>query len=256
MSRDFRIGLGVALLLHAGAVLWALALPAPAVSAPDLPSARAVAFTVSLPKPKAVPPAVPPPVAAVVPPPVPERPQPRTPPKQRRAAAPRAAPVQAQAAAQPAPLALSQVYAGAGAVVVERNDTDVLGDPAVPVSAASLAGKVGAPTPAEVAPAAVLEPLAQRAAAVVVRAAPRTSCPVAWPAGWASENRILNVRLLLTVDRDGRVSAAKVLRGAGAPFDQAAIDALQQCVFQPGLRNGQPVVDRVPFLVEFKPSDA
>lgn len=252
MSRDFRIGLGVAVLLHAGAVLWVSALPAPVVPAADPPSARAVAFTVALPRPKTVPPPVPPPVASVVPTTAPARPQPRTSPKQRRATAPRPA----QVSAAPAPLALSQVYTGTGAVVVERNDTDVLGDPAVPVSAASLAGEVGAPAPAEVAPAAVLEPLAQRAAAVVVRAAPRTSCPVAWPAGWASENRILNVRLLLTVERDGRVSTVKVLRGAGTPFDQAAIDALQQCVFQPGLRNGQPIIDRVPFLVEFKPSDA
>lgn len=69
------------------------------------------------------------------------------------------------------------------------------------------------------------------------------------------DRRTFAVRLLLTVDQGGRVIVAKVLRGAGAPFDQAAIDALRQCLFQPGTRDGLPVVDRVPFLVEFKPSD-
>lgn len=59
--------------------------------------------------------------------------------------------------------------------------------------------------------------------------------------------------LLLTVDRGGAVRKVRVLRGAGDAFDSAAQAALRTCRFEPGLRDGRPFVDRVPFVVEFKP---
>jgi protein TonB len=56
----------------------------------------------------------------------------------------------------------------------------------------------------------------------------------------------------LTVGMDGRVTAAKVLRGA-QPLHQAALDAARQWRYEPELLNGKPV----PFIgtapVAFKP---
>jgi len=238
---------------------WVSWLPPAAPIEVRPPAARAVAFAVQLPKaPPPAPPRPPPPppppelVKLQVPP---EAPVPTPKPKQ----APRAA--SPKPAGTPAPLALSSVKDGAGSVVVQRNETDVLGDPAVAVTAESLRGSVGAqlPAPPAAEPPAPLQPPSQPppppVAAVLVRAVPQSSCPVRWPEGLVMDRRTFAVRLLLTIDRDGHVMTAKVLRGAGAPFDQAAIDALRQCLFQPGTRDGLPVVDRVPFLVEFKPSD-
>ncbi len=88
---------------------------------------------------------------------------------------------------------------------------------------------------------------------VIVHAVPRSRCKVSWPEGAPALRRIVEVTLQLTIDRKGKVKRARVLRSAGEPFDSAARTALLGCAFKPGRRNGRPFVDKVPFVVEFKP---
>ena len=44
--------------------------------------------------------------------------------------------------------------------------------------------------------------------------------------------------------------------GVSTVSPEAAMQALRSCAFEPGKRDGQPIVDKVPFVVEFKPRDA
>ena len=62
---------------------------------------------------------------------------------------------------------------------------------------------------------------------------------------------------MLTIGTDGSVKPGRLLRAAGEPFDSAARNALRGCPFDAGTKDGKPFVDKVPFVVEFKPgSDA
>nr|WP_267968688.1 TonB-dependent siderophore myxochelin receptor MxcH [Myxococcus stipitatus] len=60
------------------------------------------------------------------------------------------------------------------------------------------------------------------------------------------------VRLRLTLDAQGTVTAVDVLEGAGHGFDEAARDAALRFRFEPALRDGTPVPSRIPYLYEFR----
>lgn len=61
------------------------------------------------------------------------------------------------------------------------------------------------------------------------------------------------VVLLLTVDRDGHVSDAKVVESGGDAFDAAALDAAKRLLFAPAKKNGAPVAARIRFRFRFAP---
>lgn len=217
--------------------------------------AKTVQFDVELPKPEVVQDPLPePPKTTLVAKAEPEAPQPVARPKPRST---KPSPADAPSPSEPAPLVLSQVYEGGGSIVAEKGDEDVLGDPAVEANERNRRNAPDAPEAPRTFQAPVAAtPAVVRPEDVIRRAVPRNACPVEWPADALVERRIVEVKLLLTVDRDGRVTGVKVLRGVGEPFDRAAREALERCPFEPGRRNGEPMVDRVPFVVEFKPRDA
>lgn len=59
------------------------------------------------------------------------------------------------------------------------------------------------------------------------------------------------VELLVTVDVNGRVVAVKVLRGRGYGLDEAAVQAIQQSRWEPGVRDGAPAMLTVRYLYRF-----
>lgn len=85
------------------------------------------------------------------------------------------------------------------------------------------------------------------APAVRVPASMPAACPQpAWPPGEKRRGAQGRVTLHFTVEADGKVSAAAVIRSSGYPaLDQAARDALAKCVFQPETLDGKPVASKV-----------
>jgi TonB family protein len=69
----------------------------------------------------------------------------------------------------------------------------------------------------------------------------------------ALEKRIEDVvGLELVVDEDGRVESARVTRSAGADFDDAALAAVKNFLFEPARRNGRAIRSAVHFNYEFR----
>lgn len=58
---------------------------------------------------------------------------------------------------------------------------------------------------------------------------------------------LANVVLVLVIDTSGVVTAARVHSSAGPAFDEAALAAARQSIFEPARRNGTPVVARILF---------
>lgn len=61
------------------------------------------------------------------------------------------------------------------------------------------------------------------------------------------------VELRARVDSLGRVTRVQVLQGAGAAFDSAAVEAVRQWRFRPGLQSGRAVAAWVRVPVQFSP---
>lgn len=59
------------------------------------------------------------------------------------------------------------------------------------------------------------------------------------------------VELLVTIDVNGRVVAVKVLRGAGYGLDEAAVLAIRQSRWEPGVRSGAPATLTVRYVYRF-----
>lgn len=59
------------------------------------------------------------------------------------------------------------------------------------------------------------------------------------------------VVLLITVEADGRVSAARVVSGPGHGLNEAARDAVLRARFKPATRGGSPVATELRYLYDF-----
>lgn len=59
------------------------------------------------------------------------------------------------------------------------------------------------------------------------------------------------VELLVTIDVNGRVVAVKVLRGQGYGLDEAAVQAIRQSRWEPGVRSGAPATLTVRYVYRF-----
>ena len=163
----------------------------------------------------------------------------------------------AQKPSEPAPLVLSKTYGasdGSG-VAVNAGKDDSLGDPNVdpnerntrqrfvPKVEAPIKGDDGGDSEGESA-----------RKVDIVHAVPKSRCRVEWPDGAEAAGRMVEVTLSLEIGVDGAIDKIRILRGAGDPFDDAAIAAIRQCTFNAGTRDGKAFRDRISFAVEFKPS--
>ena len=67
-----------------------------------------------------------------------------------------------------------------------------------------------------------------------------------------------SVTLALTIDRTGRVTDVTVAQSAGPEFDEAAVDAARALRFEPAQKNGEAIVAKIRYVVDFElapPSD-
>lgn len=257
------VGLGVALALHVGLAWLSTYVERPVRERPDPPAvvARATNQRVDLPKPPPPPPKLepklPPPKPGLVAPKdayrsIPPKGQPKdlqkTPPK------PDAPPPKT-----PPPLVLSRTYEGGpGGVEVQKGDQDLFGDPSVKADDTNTKPRIerdANPDGAGKKVGPVGEPDKKIKEIDIFHAVPpRGGCPGgAWPASMPPGDRRIEVRMQLTIDEGGEVSAIKILKSGGAAFDEAARETIQKCRFRPGKRDGRPIVDRVPYVIEFRP---
>jgi len=73
-----------------------------------------------------------------------------------------------------------------------------------------------------------------------------------YPEAERSSGAAASVVLTLTIDREGHVSEAVVTDSGGPDFDAAAITAAQSLVFEPALKNGEPVIAKIRYRFDFQ----
>ncbi len=73
-----------------------------------------------------------------------------------------------------------------------------------------------------------------------------------YPASLRHQGREATVKLEIYIDAKGRIRNIKLLKSAGADFDQAAVDAIRASTFAPGNVNGKPVPVLMRMPVKFK----
>ncbi|HEY0707673.1 MAG TPA: TonB family protein, partial [Polyangia bacterium] len=74
------------------------------------------------------------------------------------------------------------------------------------------------------------------------------------PAGAPPLVGVVTVDVVLTVDETGAVIDVQVVRGAGAPFDDAVVAGVKRFRFAPAQKDGQAVAVRIPFAQSFRPA--
>ncbi len=259
------VGFALALLLHLSIGWWGagLDLTRAPPKLPDRVVARAVYEEIRLPPPPPPPPKPKPPEPK--PEPVVKQEAPKPAPKKlmgqpKRKKKPKKPDTKPKPKPnEPAPLVLSKTYGatGDGGVVVQSGEDDMFGDPGVAANENNTrprgdddGGSAATPGPKGDGGTAKERQI------LIVHARPKSRCTVAWPEGSPGSRRIVEVTLLLSVDTLGKVSTKRILKSAGEPFDSAAKAALRRCAFRPGTRDGKAFVDRVPFIVEFRPGSS
>lgn len=205
-----------------------------------------------------------PPAPAPAPPPPVERAKPKEPPriasvKPAGAEPLRPAPPAPAPAAPPPPgpppqprrFAVSMnavVPGGAGgvAVPVTEGPTAARGDPTAPASAPVGDNTAFATRAAPVDTIDVEQPPRQ------LTCPPQEELRQRYPAAAREARLEADVRLELTIDEAGRVTAARVVQPAGNGFDEVALEQARRCTFSPAIRGGRPQAVRYPFPVKFR----
>jgi protein TonB len=246
---------------------------------PELASFRT--FTAELPKEEEIrPPEPPPPVPEPPPPPDPPAKEEELPPEVKveppKAEPPKPKPAKPKppqkevpvgevpdtkkldAVVTPAPLTLSNL-ALKGGIKVQSGAQDVFGNPNVDAEAVAGFRQSGDPDGVIGGVIGGVQTSGTGAGTIggappkFVQAKPRVSPKGKWPESAPVLNRRVVVVLQLTVDETGAVTKAKVVRGAGEPFDSAAERDIYNARFEPATRGGSPVATTITWKYFFDP---
>jgi TonB family protein len=57
---------------------------------------------------------------------------------------------------------------------------------------------------------------------------------------------------MIVVDASGRARSIRIVKGLGFGLDEKAVEAVQQWVFRPGTKDGNPVNIRATIAVNFR----
>ena len=117
-------------------------------------------------------------------------------------------------------------------------------------SAQSQPEPIGAPAPAGPAPAPEAAPSRFKPPALIERVEAR------YPEQARKDGVTGTVLLQLVVGTDGRVTDARVARGAGHGFDESALEAARTLRFEPATQEGAPVQVQINYEVQFQLKDA
>ncbi len=75
---------------------------------------------------------------------------------------------------------------------------------------------------------------------------------VEYPAQAKSKNVQGKVYVLIYISETGKVDNVKVVKGIGSGCDEAAINAIKKCEFNPGVLKGKPVKVKMALAIKFK----
>ncbi|TNF38348.1 MAG: TonB family protein [Deltaproteobacteria bacterium] len=154
---------------------------------------------------------------------------------------------------EPAPLVLTGLTKLGKGVAIQSGEQDILGDASVEANERNtnveqvddpdkVPDEVGDGTGGTRAPKRTPPKVKKRVRGVYPEDAPRLG-------------RSVSVALSLLVGTDGTVKRVKIVRGAGGAFDREAEKVGRQLLFSPGLVDGTPTEQWVPWVVEFAPDD-
>jgi protein TonB len=232
----------ISFFIYTGSIAFHAALAIGAVALPKPKRTETVAITMAEAKKKPAPPKDDPPKPPPAPPPQPAS---------KAKLAPSPAPAPARAAEAPPPSAA----AAAGPVDGFADLGFAMGNGAGGVAVPS-GPKVAAT--AAVAPTATTRKVAALSAKAVdtcdeppVKAKPTSIVKPAYSDEAKSAQIEGVVRVELTVDEEGRVILARVLRGLGYGLDDAALGAAKQMTFSPGTKCGKPSVTTLSLSMRF-----
>lgn len=154
---------------------------------------------------------------------------------------------------EPAPLVLTGLTTLGKGVAIQSGDENILGDARVEANERNtniqqvddpdkVPDKIGDGTGGNPAPKRTPPRVKRRVRGIYPEDAPRLG-------------RSVSVALSLLIGTDGKVAQVKVVRGAGGAFDREAEKVGRQLLFNPGLVDGTPTEQWVPWVVEFNPED-
>jgi protein TonB len=154
---------------------------------------------------------------------------------------------------EPAPLVLTGLTTLGKGVTIQSGEENILGDARVEANERNtnvqqvddpdaVPDKVGDGTGGTKAPKRTPPRVKRRVRGVYPEDAPRLG-------------RSVSVALSLLIGTDGKVKQVKLVRGAGGAFDREAEKVGRQLLFSPGLVDGKPTEQWVPWVVEFTPED-
>ncbi len=125
-----------------------------------------------------------------------------------------------------------------------------------PASTATPSPSAPAPALPSATPPAPAKPAAKPAsapAASLVPPSPLGSLHIPYPKSAPRRASMVTVTVLITIGADGRVSAVKLLKKGGEPFDAAVVTGAKKFLFRPATFGGQAVPVAVPYSQTFVP---
>ncbi|HVY29609.1 MAG TPA: TonB family protein [Polyangiaceae bacterium] len=97
--------------------------------------------------------------------------------------------------------------------------------------------------------------LGQASPVDVTLPSPKQRVDADYPASELAARKVADVELVVTVNRQGAVAAATVVKSGGPAFDAAAVSAVQRWSFNPAQRAGEPVASRIRVAFHFEPPE-
>lgn len=97
---------------------------------------------------------------------------------------------------------------------------------------------------------ATLSAIPAHAQPTIVPPAPLSLPTATLPPGTPTAD--VDVQLVLTIGTDGTVQAVELARGAGSPWDEAALEVAKRFTFSPATQDGVPIAVKVPFTYSFR----
>lgn len=240
---------GASLLIHGAIAGFTVIAPAP--ERPEEPIAITLAeLSLEVPEPEEEPapipepepepePEIPAPAPEPPPPPPPEpNPEPPQPPPEPAAPAP-----PSQEAAPPEPAGETPAFADLGLVMGGGGPGGV-----AVASAQPMRPRAPKARPAQ---AAAAKPAVPRCTEEPTRARPKKVVPPSYTTEAQQAEIEGPIRMEIAIDAEGRVTAAKVLRGLGYGLDEAAVAAAKEMLFEPARRCGKAVPSTLTFNMRF-----
>ena len=166
----------------------------------------------------------------------------------KKAAKPKKAPVRRK---KPAPFVLKNVALKGGVAVQTGEDSNIFGDPSK--DAKGFKKGIDAPMAADGDGDGDGDGPAKKKRVVIKRPKALNDVKGIYPPEYRDLRRVVRVKLILTIGKDGSGGKVRVKKGAEPEFNKAAIRAVKQLKFEPATKDGRPIGFNLKWTVVFIP---